>query len=426
MTPTDATATIGIEPRTRHALAAASGAFALALLATALLAVTGVVRAVTAHSGAGGDFLSFYAAGSIVRHGGHGLYDASLQDAVQRALYPGTLDHATGYPLPVFAAWVFAPLSKLPFGAAFLVWGLVNLALLAALAAALARHLAAVPALPRRVFIAAFALSIPAVTDVVFGQVDLFIFAALLGAWLLLRRERMIAAGVVLAAVLLKPQFLLGVVPMLIAWRQWRTLLALAAVGTPLLVVPALITDPHALFDHLALIGRYRAGDDLQVNAALMSNWRGFMVSATGNGSAWLWAPGTLLIAAAAYTVAWRRWTAAPAGQAYALAVMLPLLVSPHLHTQSLVLLFIPLAIFLRDHFAAASPHSRAATRQARAAALLLALYAALFVCWLCTATAFAPGVFLVAAIFAALAYRWPTPESAARAGIDRIEARAA
>jgi len=425
MTQTDDTATTGIEPRTRHALAAASGAFALALIATALLAVTTVVRVVTAHGGAGGDFLSFYAAGSIVRHGGHGLYDAATQAAVQRALYPGTLDHATGYPLPVFAAWAFAPLSKLPFGAAYLVWGAINLALLATLAAALARHLAPVPPLPRRAFVAAFALSIPVVTDVVFGQVDLVVLAALLGAWLLLRRDRTAAAGIVLAAVLLKPQFLLGVVPMLAARRQWRALLALAAAGVPLLVVPALVTDPHALLDNLALIARYRAGDDLQVNAALMSNWRGFIVSATGNGSAWLWAPGALLIAAAAYAIAWRRWTAAPAGQAYALAVMLPLLVSPHLHTQSLVLIFIPLAIFLRDQFAA-SPRAPASTREARAATLLLALHAALFVCWLCTAVAFAPGVFLLAAIFAVLAYRWPATDAAASAGAARIEARAA
>ncbi len=417
-----------IEPRTRHALAAASGAFALALLATALLAAVGAVRVVTAHGGAGGDFLSFYAAGSIVRHGGHGLYDPGVQDFVQHALYPGTLAHATGYPLPVFAAWIFAPLSKLPFGAAFLVWCAINLALLATLAAALERHLAAVPRLPRRAFVAAFALSIPAVTDVVFGQVDLFVFAALFGAYLLLRREREATAGIVLAAVLLKPQFLLGVVPMLIAWRQWRTLLALAAAGVPLLVVPELITDPHALIDNLALVARYRSGDNLQVNAALMSNWRGFIVSTTGNDAAWLWAPGTLLIAAAAYAVALRRWAAARDGaasadQSYALAVMLPLLVSPHLHTQSLVLLFIPLAIFLRGHFAPGAPRSRDVTQQARTAALLLALHAALFACWLCTAVAFAPGVFLVAAIFAAVAYRWPDAEAAA---LPRIADRAA
>jgi hypothetical protein len=119
--------------------------------------------------------------------------------------------------------------------------------------------------------------------------------------------------------------------------------------------------------------------------------------------------------AAAAYLIALPRWRLAEHGrvaadQAYALAVMLPLLVSPHLHTQSLVLLFIPLAIALRGHFAPDEGAVFEFAHQSAVVAVLLALYALLFALWLATALGFAPMVLLVAGAFAACAWRWPHP----------------
>ena len=403
---------------TPPALAIAAGAALAALVATLVLAITGVARVLMGTDGAGGDFLSFYAAGYIVRHGmTDGLYNASVQSYVQHAVYPGDLPHATGYPLPLLAAWLFAPLSKLPFAASYVLWLLANVAMLGALVVAMDRHMAAVPRLPRRTFLAVFACSMPVVTNIVFGQVDFVIFAAMFSAYLLLRDDREVLAGVVLAAVLLKPQFLAGVVPMLLLWRQWRTLGALAIAGTVLVVLPALVTDPGALAANLRFIGRYPgAGDDLQVNAGMMSNLRGLIASVGGSDDTWLWLPPMLALAVAAYAVAVARWRLAERGrvaadQAYALAVMLPLLVTPHLHTQSLVLLFIPLAIALRGQFAPGDARARQFEHQSGILTLLLAGYAALFVCWLSTALGFAPMVLLVAAGFAACAWRWPHPE---------------
>lgn len=395
-------------------LTATATAATLALLATAALAASGVARVLTATGGAGGDFLSFYAAGHLVRTHAAGLYDAAAQAAAQRDLYPGALQHPTGYPLPVFAAWLFAPLSLLPFAAAYAVWTGINVVLLAAIVGVLARELRGVPALPRRVFVAVFATSMPAVANIVFGQVDFVIFGALLGGWLLLRSGRPGWAGVALAAVMLKPQFLAGVVPMLLLARQPRALLALCAAGVPLLVVPALLTDPGTLAGNLRFIAHYPgAGNDLQVNAAMMSNWRGFVVSVTGRDDAWLWAPGLAAIATAALALAAPRWrTLTPQG--YALAVMLPLLASPHLHTQSLVLLFIPAALALRAHYAGAMSRELGGDRNVASA--LLALHTVLFVMWLSTALGFAPFVFLVAAAYAWFAFKWPAARLEQRA----------
>src|SRR3990172_12506046 len=106
---------------------AATVALAAAALtaAAATIAIFGVVlwRIATNAYGATGDFLSFYAAGYLVRTGrAANLYDPTTLDWAQRRLYPGGFDEAIGYPLPVFVALLFAPLSLIPFTASFFLF----------------------------------------------------------------------------------------------------------------------------------------------------------------------------------------------------------------------------------------------------------------------------------------------------------------
>ena len=148
-----------------------------------------------------------------------------------------------------------------------------------------------------------------------------------------------------------------------------------------------------------------------------MSNLRGLIVSVIGRDATAAWLPATLVLAAGAFVVAGRRWQLAQDGrvaadQSYALAVMIPLLVSPHLHTQSLMLLFIPAAIALRGLFPPGDEAASRFERQSVVAALLLAAYAALFAGWLSTALGFAPMALLTIAAFAAAAWRWPQPQA--------------
>jgi len=402
-------------------IAACGTAAALALSATLVVAAAGFARVLTASGGAGGDFLSFYAAGDIVRHGGAGLYDARVQAAAQQALYPGEITRATGYPLPVAAAWLFAPLSILPFQAAFALWTGFNIMLAAVLSRAMYRSLGSVPVAPRRMFVATFALSVPMVTNLVFGQVDLLIFGAMLGAHALLRPRREYEAGALLAVVVIKPQFLMGVVPMLLVRRRWRAAAALAACGAAVLVVPALLTSPALLWTNARFVAESYpgAGDQLQVMAGMMANWRGFMVSITGDDRVATWLPGLAAIGAVAFASAiavWRRAAASASDdQSYALAVMLPLVASPHLHTQSLVLMFIPLALLLRARLGASSTVAGAAQVEV-AVTILGGLYVLLFACWVMTAVGLSFTVFLLAALYGAMVLSWPAPRVAAEA----------
>ncbi len=392
------------------------------LAAAALLATMAMVGTTVAHVVGGGygtnDFISFYAAGNIVRTG-HGarLYDIRVQEVVERIHYPDGFRNTYAYVLPVFAAWIFAPFSKLPFAPAVLTWMALQTLLLAGLVRGLSRHLAGVPALPRNVFLGVFALSMPAVTSIIVGEVDLIVFAGVLLGYLLLRRDRQELAGLALSLALFKPHLVIGIVLMLLVWRQWRTLLPFAAAATALLVIPALLTSPGLLVANARLLAHFPAsGQHLSIDESAMPNWRGFVVSATGEGSMWLWLPGLLVIAGAAIAIALPRWRAATSGgvaadQSYALAVLLPLLISPHLHTQSLVLLFVPGAILLRGVLRPDSG-GNVLERQLDVVTVLLLVFAAMFVLWYLAVTAVALTVFPLMLFYWLCAHRWPAGEA--------------
>ena len=80
------------------------------------------------------DFLAFYTAGHLVRTGdGVHVYDPAVIESAERLIYHGRLDQPVAYPLPVFASWLFAPISALSFTAAYLVYACLTAALLAGL-----------------------------------------------------------------------------------------------------------------------------------------------------------------------------------------------------------------------------------------------------------------------------------------------------
>ncbi len=398
---------------------AAGAAAALAAVGTVAVYAAVLWRIATNAYGATGDFLSFYAAGWLVRgsHAGD-LYDPDTIEWAQRRLYPGDFDLAIGYPLPVFVAWLFAPFSALPFTLSFFLWMALNAVLLAGVVWALNRELAAVPASVRLAFAVTAALSMPAIATLVFGQVDLIALAGLLGGYLALRERRPALAGAALSIALVKPHLLAGVALMLLARREWKTIGWLSVIGLPLLVIPAFATDPATLAGNVRILASYPgAGDQLSVNAAMMSNWRGFVASATNSNDVWLWLPGLAAIAAAALALAATRWRmmSGPAAfdRGYALAMLLPLLVSPHLHTQSLVLMLLPAALALKWGV----PASAARECQQTAVTWLLASYAALFFLPVAATAGLSLTVFVVVAAYGAAAFWWPR----ARASQPRI-----
>jgi hypothetical protein len=362
-----------------------------------------------------GDWISFYTGGTLVRtgHASH-LYDAEAQAALQRQLFHGT--NPMGYPLPAYVALAIAPLTKLSFAASFLVWLLVNVALVAVLLRLSWRWLESVPVPLRAVFLVC-ALSITALEVLMQGQVDLFVFAGFAGCYALLRAERPFTAGAVLALALCKPHLAAAVVLLLIVKGQYRALAGLAVVGVPLLIAPALLFGPHLLIDQARLVLSYtHTANNYDVSAAMMINIRGTVASLTGSSNVLLWLPLLALIACVALYVAVRVWRERPAlhAQSWALAFTLPLLYSPHVHVQSLVLLIGAAGLYLIDCQSSARPVDN----------IKFVLYplVAVTMLWSLSLWGVSLMALLVMASYSLFARRWPEPAAALERLPDRSE----
>jgi hypothetical protein len=293
--------------------------------------------------------VSFYAAGTLVREG-HGaqLFDGAAQAATQRAIFDRDLI-ANGYPLPAFVACAFAPLSALPFVASYWTWFGINIAMLCAVGSLFWRELRDAGGGYRLLLIIACAASTPVVYVVVLGQIDLFVLGSLLGCYALLKRDRPLSAGCVLGLAIAKPHLVAAAVLLLLVKREWRALAGFAAVAAPLLVAPVFAFGPGIVTDQARLLFAYPGSStDYNVAADMMVNVRGLVVSIVPSARPWLWLPPLAAIGVTAIALAVRAWrrndVAAP--QSWALALILPLLYSPHVHIQTMVFLLAAAVLF--------------------------------------------------------------------------------
>lgn len=181
----------------------------------------------------GTDYLQFYAAGLTLRRGQQEyLYDIPYQMALEQEIIGANLPSYHAFITPPFLAWLFVPLSLLPYGLSFAVWSLVNLGFLAVSIRVL------VPTSWRRVLVWSLTWFV-IFAAVSFGQ------NALLSLWLttlvfvLWVKKRYLFAGLVASLILYKPQLVLGLgVLWLLDWRHsWRALVGLAAGGVGLAVL---------------------------------------------------------------------------------------------------------------------------------------------------------------------------------------------
>ncbi len=386
------------------------GVFLIALAGTA--AVGGLVwsgRAIT-------DWAAFYGAGTIVRTGdGLHLYDASTQLTMQQELLRGPVAHVTGYPLPAFAAFVFAPFTTLSLTLSYAAWFAANLVLLGVFLRLSWSWFAGLPRLLREVFLVCALVLALRVT--LLGQVDLFVLYGIAGCYALLRADRPVAAGSVLALGLFKPQLIAAVVLLLLLQRQWRALAGFAAVGGLLLIVPPLTVGPQLVIDQLRpLVAPSGAATGYGFDAFMMINIRGTVVSLTNSANVWLWLPLLVLIAAVALYAAVHIWVSRPAlhAQSWALAFTLPLIYSPHVHVQSLVLLIAAAGLYLVA--------SQSSDRPIMDVKFVLAGLLAVTMLWALSIWGVSLIAFLVLAAYALLLQRWPEPAAEAAIAPQQVE----
>jgi hypothetical protein len=173
------------------------------------------------------------------------------------------------------------------------------------------------------------------------GQPTFLIAALLCATCLALRDGRGLLAGVLLAFVGLKPNWL--VIGLSLASNR-RVLLAFLGSSAILLAAPYVVLGPGTIVDYLGLVLSRGAEDthNPELGTAVVS-WAGFFQALTGEAQPWLWLLASI-VTLAAFGIVWRFLN-----EMVRLAAAIPaaLLIVPHSHAQDLMLLTAAAAILL-------------------------------------------------------------------------------
>jgi alpha-1,2-mannosyltransferase len=207
------------------------------------------------------DFRLYYMAAQLgLGYGWSHLYDPGLQIELLGRMHL----YFQPYLNPPVMAWLVLPLSFLPFLAAHVIWTLI---LFAALAGAW-WLLKPEGETPRILWLLGFLALFPAAFSIGIGQPQALVLLALALAVRLRERGHEGWAGAVLAAVWLKPQlaFLLPVA--LVGARQWRMLFGLAIAGGVVGAAQLVALGPSGVEQYLRVL-QVASGWDLQRRLSL-------------------------------------------------------------------------------------------------------------------------------------------------------------
>jgi hypothetical protein len=185
------------------------------MLGFAIVALGLAVDIVNVDYRAGIDFHTYLAAANVgLQQGWEHIYDQGVVAIAQKELVPA--QRSQPFLSPPTVAYLTAPLSPLPYSIAFLVWAVVTFMAFALALAWAGSGKGLIRWIP--VFGALSTWWVMHAVDV--GQVVPLVAAGTVVAWRLLRDKRDIAAGLVLATILLKPNTALLVpIALLVAGR---------------------------------------------------------------------------------------------------------------------------------------------------------------------------------------------------------------
>lgn len=302
------------------------------------------------------DFVNFYVGASIVRSGdGPKLYERGTQDAAYRSILGHT---STQYFLhPAFEAAAFAPMTLLSLEQGFILWTLINVALLGLLPLVL---MYCIPLVGERPYLGQLGFCfLPALTALVLGQDSVLLLFVIASSYLLIRKERELAAGLVLSLATIKFQYVLILIPLLLLARKWRVGAGFAIGCAFLGFVFALVTGPRGLLEYFRFVRSFEAHSGYGgLNPTLMVNVRGFLAGLgwTANSSFWAVAGGIALFGLGVIASQTARHSQ-KRSLAFALYVTIALAAAPYAHFPDMTILLLPLLLAL-DYIAGARMRS--------------------------------------------------------------------
>ncbi len=242
----------------------------------------------------GTDFRGYYAVAQIARQSGYAdLYSQQTQEQYQAALSHRCPDGSFAPPLlwvampylPVFVV-IFIPLTYIDFTGAYYLWVVLNLA---ALLVYLRHFLSALGGRLSFIHLLQWALCVPLFSNLVLGQMNVFLVICLGEFVLAAIGGRRYLSGIWLGGMLMKPHILVLLLPGLVLHKSWKTLLGFT--GSALLVLGAsvLLAGWEGVWSSLRLAAGF-AGSIIQTGPAMM-NFRALALNLQSVLPAWLaWA----------------------------------------------------------------------------------------------------------------------------------------
>jgi Glycosyltransferase family 87 len=225
----------------------------------------------------GTDFPDFYAAARMVREGyGHQLYDFQAQEKFQVRYAGRTGDY---YIHPPFETLLFLPISLWSLQTAYLLWCLLNIAVLAYTAILFQRHV--FNRLQWRVLLPLFFLYPPTLLSFLQGQDSLLLLLIMTLAFVELKRDRNFTAGCLLGCGLIKFHIILTLVVLLASLRRKGLLHGFALVLVILLLISAGISGWGFLTIYPRFLMRLSSMPLAGIHPGAMANIRG-LVSISG------------------------------------------------------------------------------------------------------------------------------------------------
>jgi hypothetical protein len=267
------------------------------------------------------DFHTYEAAARVgLQRGWSFIYDQNLVAIEQKSLVPSQI--AQPFLSPPTDAWLVAPLTLLPYWAAYYTWAAVTLLVFAAALVWAARS----QGLARWIAVAAALGPWWVLHAVNLGQVAPLVAAGVVLTVRLARERRDLVAGLALSLIFLKPNTAFLVPFALLVAGRYRTFATWAAVGAAIAVVAFVTMGAHGISAYIGQLTQPLPGgaSSLTLEGAF--------------GVAGIWATGLRLVIAAGSLAIAFRLRSSP-GLAIAAGAIGSLLVVPYLHGSDLCVL---------------------------------------------------------------------------------------
>jgi hypothetical protein len=288
------------------------------------------------------DFLNFYVGATIVREGhGRTLYQAETQQLVLQSILGRRV---TEYYLhPPFEAAALVPFSYLRIERAFVIWTLMNTALLGLLPLLFT---GCVSFVGRRPYLGLLGFAFPPViAGLTLGQDSILVMFFICVAYLLGTKKRDFAAGIVLALATVKFQIVLILALLLLVSRKFRFVGGFVAGCALLSLVSVLVTSAPGIIEYFRFVHWFDLHDGFgNVNPASMMNWRGLLAGLGWKDPLRLYSTiGSVMLIALGIVSS--RWIRATDSQelGFSLYVAIALAASPYNFFQDAAILILPI-----------------------------------------------------------------------------------